>query len=279
MVVHYPRAQFRDTVMLRTSNGLLAVPPVGTLVAVYDVDTSVPITDTIYANDSGPATLPNPMPTGADGLIDFWLDYERQFDVEVSAPGFQTLRTTATSDAAAGLGNVFVDPTFVGTVYGHPAWDEGQDITISEPEQPLIDHGSLDNLEEGNPHPQYLTLALADTRYDAFGTAAAGDTAHTSNTDPHPQYLDQAEGDIRYLQVAGPAFPGALDLAEIATPATPVAGFLRLYAKADHHLYVLDASGTETAVGTATGADRDLRAYVQLIMSQLDPGGPPPPPP
>src|SRR6516162_8039251 len=97
------RAQFRDTVMLRYPNGGLGVPP-GATVNLYDVGTSSPIVGTIWADASSTATLPNPMPTGDDGAIDFWLDVERELDVVVTCSGYEPVRVTVTTDSASGGG-------------------------------------------------------------------------------------------------------------------------------------------------------------------------------
>ena len=97
------RAQFRDTVMLRSPNGGLGVPP-GAQVSLYDVGTSSPIVGTIWADASSTATLPNPMPTGDDGAIDFWLDVERELDVVVTCSGYEPVRVTVTTDSASGGG-------------------------------------------------------------------------------------------------------------------------------------------------------------------------------
>jgi hypothetical protein len=47
-------------------------------------------------------------------------------------------------------------------------------------------------------------------------------------------------------------FSSFTDIAEVARPANPAAGFLRLYAKADHGLYVLDSTGTERRLDITT---------------------------
>lgn len=44
-----------------------------------------------------------------------------------------------------------------------------------------------------------------------------------------------------------------ITLTEIATPATPSAGYLKVYAKSDDKLYYLDSTGTEQAVGAGGG--------------------------
>ena len=41
--------------------------------------------------------------------------------------------------------------------------------------------------------------------------------------------------------------------AEISTPATPAAGFVALYAKSDHKIYIKDSTGVETDITTAAG--------------------------
>jgi len=51
----------------------------------------------------------------------------------------------------------------------------------------------------------------------------------------------------------GPVFTQGLDLSEIATPATPGAGKVRVYGKTDDTLYFLNSSGTESQVGSGSG--------------------------
>jgi len=41
--------------------------------------------------------------------------------------------------------------------------------------------------------------------------------------------------------------------AEIAAPSTPSAGYVELYAKSDHKLYIKDSTGTETDLTAAGG--------------------------
>ena len=70
--------------------------------------------------------------------------------------------------------------------------------------------------------------------------------------------FSQATADARYLQLTGGSLAGALttstftEIPEIATPATPAAGRVRLYAKADHHLYILDSTGVERRLDITT---------------------------
>lgn len=94
------RAQFRDTVMLRTANGVLTLPPAGASAAFYNVGSSTPISDTIYADDASSATLTNPLALDDDGLINIWTSAERELDVVVSAAGYVTARVTVTTDSA-----------------------------------------------------------------------------------------------------------------------------------------------------------------------------------
>jgi hypothetical protein len=112
-----PRAQFRDTVLLRSSIGALSVAGGSALVALYDVGTSSPIGEVIYAAASGAGTLNNPVVTDPDGTLNFWLAEERELDVVVSCPGFRSVRVTVTSDSA---GNAidFALRNYVGYVMG-----------------------------------------------------------------------------------------------------------------------------------------------------------------
>jgi hypothetical protein len=70
--------------------------------------------------------------------------------------------------------------------------------------------------------------------------------------------LSQASADARYLQLTGGTLSGVLvagtftEITEIATPATPAAGKVRLYAKSDHHLYILDSTGAERRLDVQT---------------------------
>lgn len=76
-------------------------------------------------------------------------------------------------------------------------------------------------------------------------------------------------------------------LAEIASPVTPNTGQVRLYAKADHNLYVKDTSGAEASLLTFTQADArypqktDVDPYPQYLTPvegdarySSNPGGP-----
>ena len=92
------RAQFRDTLLLRSSNGVVMVPREGSA-SVYDVGTSTPIADVLYADVEGDATLVNPVPVSSDGSIVFWLTHERVFDLVVSVPGYAVARVTTQSDS------------------------------------------------------------------------------------------------------------------------------------------------------------------------------------
>jgi hypothetical protein len=93
------RAQFRDTVMLRSSVGALSVASGSGLAALYDVGTTNPISETIYADPTSTATQNNPIVTDRDGTINFWLAEERQLDVVVSVPGYNSVRFTVTTDS------------------------------------------------------------------------------------------------------------------------------------------------------------------------------------
>ena len=96
------RAQFRDTVQLRWPNGAVGMPPstATATAALYNVGTSTPIADTVYADNTSGTTLPNPLMVGADGLVNFWLASERELDLYVTCAGYTPVRTTVTTDGA-----------------------------------------------------------------------------------------------------------------------------------------------------------------------------------
>jgi len=97
------RAQFRDTVLLKTPNGTVIVP-LSSSAAVYDVGTTNPIVDTLYADHASGVLLPNPIPVGSDGAIQFWTLNQRELDVVVTTPGYLPVRTTGVTLAAAAVG-------------------------------------------------------------------------------------------------------------------------------------------------------------------------------
>jgi hypothetical protein len=66
-------------------------------------------------------------------------------------------------------------------------------------------------------------------------------------------------------------FASYMDVAEIATPGTPSAGYVRMYAKSDHNLYMKGNDGVEHMLNQ----DRALRTYILKIMGTIDPSGPP----
>jgi hypothetical protein len=97
------------------------------------------------------------------------------------------------------------------------------------------------------------------------GVATGGSTGQvltkTSATDYATNWqtpFSQATADARYLQLSGGTLTGALltstytEIPEIATPSTPAAGKVRLYAKADHGLYLLDSTGAERRLDVVT---------------------------
>jgi hypothetical protein len=116
------------------------------------------------------------------------------------------------------------------------------------------------------PRNLYLASFLSEVEIAAPATPAAGSVRVYPKSDHHLYTLDstgvetdltlggitQTQGDARYLQLTGGTLTGAvnlttfLQLAEMATPATPAAGQVRLYAKSDHKVYTLDATGLET---------------------------------
>jgi len=76
------------------------IVPQSASAAIYDVGTTNPITDTLYADHSSGITLSNPIPIGADGAIQFWTTLEREMDVVVTTPGYASVRATGLTHAA-----------------------------------------------------------------------------------------------------------------------------------------------------------------------------------
>ena len=96
-----PRAQFRDTIMLRSGDSQVLIPPPAvTSVWLYEVGTVTPLLSTIYVDESSSLTLSQPLQPDNDGLLTFWTDVERELDINVSCPGYLTVTATVTTDSA-----------------------------------------------------------------------------------------------------------------------------------------------------------------------------------
>ena len=52
-----------------------------------------------------------------------------------------------------------------------------------------------------------------------------------------------------------------ITMTEIATPANPAAGYLKVYAKSDNKLYYLDSTGVEQAVGAGGGSILEVQVF------------------
>ncbi len=51
---------------------------------------------------------------------------------------------------------------------------------------------------------------------------------------------------VRAASIITPVFNEPISLAEVGTPLTPAAGYIKVYAKADGRLYMLDSTGKES---------------------------------
>jgi len=117
----------------------------------------------------------------------------------------------------------------------------------------------------GPPGPTGPAGATGATGATGPGVATGGTTGQVLTKNTATNYdtgwttpFSQATADARYLQLTGGTLSGVLtastftEITEIATPATPAAGKVRLYAKADHHLYILDSTGAERRLDITT---------------------------
>lgn len=80
------RAHYRDTILDRAGNALA-----GARVTVRQVGTVNAIVETIYADDTGGATLVQPLTADASGVISFYLAAPKRADLYVTAPGYTAL--------------------------------------------------------------------------------------------------------------------------------------------------------------------------------------------
>ena len=94
--------------------------------------------------------------------------------------------------------------------------------------------------------------------------------AHTNHTPPNTTYwqLISGKGETGAQGVEGPQGPvgsvsaaDSITLTEIATPANPSSGYLKVYAKSDDKLYYLDSNGVEKAVGSGGGSVLEVQVF------------------
>lgn len=99
------RAHFADVLIGTSGTGSLSLLD-GATVHVYDQGTTTPISQTIYAADSGGTTIANPLTSDANGKVEFWLDTPARVDLAASKTGFSpSIRTVDVEAAPSGGGS------------------------------------------------------------------------------------------------------------------------------------------------------------------------------
>ena len=104
-----------------------------------------------------------------------------------------------------------------------------------------------------------LSPALQRIYLKGGSSIASGETLRLNS----PSGGTLASSNVTTLTVGTETVTNYINLAEIATPATPAAGTLSVYAKSGDSLYTLNSSGTETQVGSGSGQ----KNYVQASTS------------
>jgi hypothetical protein len=105
-----------------------------------------------------------------------------------------------------------------------------------------------------------LAIGTDVQAYDADLAAFAGKTA------PAGAVVGTTDAQaLANKTLTAPAFDGLADFAEVAAPAAPASGYVRLYAKSDGLLYSKDDAGTETAVTGGGGGGGSA-----LTVQELD---------
>lgn len=126
-------------------------------------------------------------------------------------------------------GQLFIPASALGQPEGVATLGPDGKLTVSQ--RPpgggggVTSHHDLEDLADGDDHPQYLNNARGDVRYagktdtetalagkENAGAAAAAVATHVAQADPHTQYLNNARGDARYVRPA--------QLAPVATSGT-----------------------------------------------------------
>lgn len=137
--------------------------------------------------------------------------------------------TTAPRVANPPPGTLYVPASALGQPDGVATLGPDGKLTVSQ--RPpgggggVTSHHDLEDLADGDDHPQYLNQARGDARYagktetqtalagkENTGTAAAAVAAHVALPDPHAQYLNNTRGDARYVrpsQLAQVSFTGS----------------------------------------------------------------------
>lgn len=78
------RAHVRDSI----NNTLTGLPISNAVVTVREVGTTTALAATMRSAKSGGTTVPNPITTGLDGRVEFWLDVAQNVDFRVVAAGY-----------------------------------------------------------------------------------------------------------------------------------------------------------------------------------------------
>lgn len=81
------RAHYADSLLAPPTGSTTPQLLASAVVNVYQPGTTTPVTP-LYAGETGPTTLPNPITTGSDGRVEFWLAARAWVDLHVSKPGY-----------------------------------------------------------------------------------------------------------------------------------------------------------------------------------------------
>lgn len=193
--------------------------------------------------------------------------------------------TTAPRVATPPPGILYIPASALGAPNGVATLGPDGKLTLSQ--RPpggggVMSHHDLEDLADGDDHPQYLNNARGDVRYagktateDALagkentGTAAAAVAAHVAQADPHAQYHNDARGDARYVrpsQLAAVSFTG--NFSDMVGTVSPSA----LPAIAITDVYTVNSEAEMLAL-TAQRGDVAIRLDVELayILAADDP--------
>lgn len=170
------RAHFRDSLFGATSPPRLLV---GATVAVYEVGTTTPISQTLYAARTGSTTKTNPITTGSDGLVEFWLDERARVDLSITHPDMSALTVTVEVDG---------DPSEDVTETANQTVGGTKTYTSPSLTSPSIQGGTIDGVTITNSTASLTSPSLSNPTVTgvllvASGTSGAPSIARSGDTD------------------------------------------------------------------------------------------------
>src|SRR5215203_1814134 len=125
-----PRSLYRDTVMVKGPAG--AIPLAGAAVEFKDATTGLPISFSLYPDNTSPLPLVQPYVTGDLGELEVWADLPHRVQITVTKNGLTQARETIDLEYPPEYGAT--DSDITDAVAAHEAKDDPHTQYLTQPE-------------------------------------------------------------------------------------------------------------------------------------------------